>query len=357
MICLTMIVKNESAVIARTLESVRPFIDRWCIVDTGSTDDTEVVVCNALNGIPGAYHHAKWKGFGHARSLAFGWAGREGYALVVDADETVSGDPAALRAALTANACGVWLEMGATRFRQLRVFDLESREWRYEGVLHEYPTCDGGFGEVDIPSTALRITPRGDSARAVDPKKWKRDVKVLDEALAKRPPAQLAARYTFYLAQSLRCAGDYARAAKIYLKRADMGAGSNIEEIYVALLEAGRALVLAGGNPVEPWLRAHEARPLRAEVLHELAKYFRLRHAYQNAYLFASAAARLGRPNDTLFVEDDVYTWRALDELALACFYTGRKDEAARITAQLLSPMPEFERARIQENLRQVRMA
>lgn len=36
-----MIVKNESHVIKRCLDSVKDFIDYWVIVDTGSTDDTK----------------------------------------------------------------------------------------------------------------------------------------------------------------------------------------------------------------------------------------------------------------------------------------------------------------------------
>ena len=42
-ICLNMIVKNEAPVIGRCLASVLPFVDRWVIVDTGSTDGTQVV--------------------------------------------------------------------------------------------------------------------------------------------------------------------------------------------------------------------------------------------------------------------------------------------------------------------------
>ena len=35
-----MIVKNESKIIKRLLETVLPLIDTYCICDTGSTDNT-----------------------------------------------------------------------------------------------------------------------------------------------------------------------------------------------------------------------------------------------------------------------------------------------------------------------------
>ena len=48
-ICLNMIVKNESRVIGRLLESVVPLIDSYCICDTGSTDNTKEIITNFFN--------------------------------------------------------------------------------------------------------------------------------------------------------------------------------------------------------------------------------------------------------------------------------------------------------------------
>lgn len=59
-ICLTMIVKDEAAVIERCLESALPLIDRYLIVDTGSTDNTK---------IPGRFLSRPWRSFG-ARLVA-----------------------------------------------------------------------------------------------------------------------------------------------------------------------------------------------------------------------------------------------------------------------------------------------
>ena len=43
-LCLNMIVKNESKIIRRLLESVAPYIDCYCICDTGSTDNTIEII-------------------------------------------------------------------------------------------------------------------------------------------------------------------------------------------------------------------------------------------------------------------------------------------------------------------------
>jgi len=53
---LNMIVKNEAQVIARCLTSVRPIIDYWVIVDTGSTDGTQETIRTLTGDLPGELH-------------------------------------------------------------------------------------------------------------------------------------------------------------------------------------------------------------------------------------------------------------------------------------------------------------
>ena len=62
-ICLNMIVRDEAAVIERCLASVRPYIDSWVIVDTGSLDDTPARIVSTMAGVPGELHHRAWRNF------------------------------------------------------------------------------------------------------------------------------------------------------------------------------------------------------------------------------------------------------------------------------------------------------
>lgn len=89
-ICLCMIVKNESAVIERCLDSVRDLIDTWVISDTGSTDGTQELIRSALREIPGELHEEPWTDFGHNRSLNIAHArGKADYLLLLDADHVL----------------------------------------------------------------------------------------------------------------------------------------------------------------------------------------------------------------------------------------------------------------------------
>ena len=91
-ISLCIIVKNESHVIERCLNSVKPLLDYVFIVDTGSTDNTIQIIENWLreNNLPGEVISEPWKNFAHNRSSALSKLKDKifiDYALMIDADE------------------------------------------------------------------------------------------------------------------------------------------------------------------------------------------------------------------------------------------------------------------------------
>ena len=264
--CLTMIVKNEEPIIGRCIEKARKFFDRWVIVDTGSSDRTMEIVREKLANVPGRLVEHAWKGFGDAKTTALAHArelmeGR-GYALVLDADEILEGD---IPRNLTHEAYSLWMQLNNLRYKNVRLFRLD-RPWRYEGVLHEFPSTDGTWTAETVNAT---ITSPRDGARGKETDRYKRDAEVLRAALETEPAeSPLAARYTFYLAQSYRDAQDYTNALIFYQRRAAMGAGSNWEEIYVSKLEAGRCLERLGQKPLAErmYLDASHTWPDRAEA-------------------------------------------------------------------------------------------
>ena len=48
-----MIVKNEASSIVQTIESVKEWVDRYCILDTGSTDNTIQLIESSFKSVPG----------------------------------------------------------------------------------------------------------------------------------------------------------------------------------------------------------------------------------------------------------------------------------------------------------------
>ncbi len=351
-LCLNMIVKDEAHVIRRCLDSVKPFIDHWVIVDTGSIDGTQDVIREHMKDIPGELFERSWKDFGHNRTEALKLAeGKADYVFVIDADEVFE-TPADFEVPeLTQDEYMILHRIyGNTTFYLTQIVR-DELNWRYEGVLHEYIICDEPHKRTTLegPVTVGHF----DSARnRQDPKtKYSNDASVLERALESDPDNT---RYVFYLAQSYRDAGELHKAIQTYHRRADMDGWD--EEIWYSLFQIGVLKEAAGIEEhfvVDAYLAAYQYRPGRAEPMHHLARFYRLRERFPLAHLFASQAVQTPQPDDGLFLDNAVYDWRCLDEYAIAAFYAGEIEEARKANQRLLSEgkVPESELPRIRKNL------
>lgn len=351
-ICLSMIVKDEEHVIRRCLESVRPLIDAWVIVDTGSSDATAEVARETLAGIPGQVVHRPWRDFGHNRTEALELArDRADYVLVIDADEEWQAPEGFAFPESLADAVQIRHLTHGTNSFFLTTLMRSALPWRYAGVLHEVATCDEPHSVEQLDGPV--IVGYFDSARNQRPQrdKYLADAEVLLRAVADEPDNE---RYVFYLAQSFRDAGELDRALEWYQRRAAMPGWP--EETWYAINQVAR-LRERRGDPrdavIDAYLDSHEARPVRAEPLCELARLNREAGRPAVARLFARAAYETPRPDDRLFLDEEVYVWRARDELALASHFVGDHQIALALATDLLADprLPEGQRERISANL------
>src|ERR1700733_8930625 len=116
-ICLNMIVKDEAPVIRRCLATVRPLIDFWVIVDTGSRDGTQAIISEFLRDLPGELIERPWVDFAHNRSEALAAArDKAHYTLVIDADETLECEPAFVMPPLDLDAYNLEVSYGGCTY-------------------------------------------------------------------------------------------------------------------------------------------------------------------------------------------------------------------------------------------------
>lgn len=350
-VCLNMIVKDEAHVIRRCLEAAKPLIDSWVIVDTGSTDGTQDLIREVLADIPGELHERPWKDFGYNRSEAITLAAAAAdYLLFVDADDTLIVPDGYVLPELTADAYDIEFRHGNITYRRTALVR-NSLPWRFEGVLHEYPTC----GRVTVAEHLdLAITYGADGARSKQDviEKYSADAVILEKALTDEPDN---ARYAFYLAQSYRDSQQHEKALAAYERRAEMGGFD--QEVYCSLLTAAR-LARALRHPVpevmDRFLRAHDSRPSRVEALGELAGYCRELSRWGSALMFAERGLAIAPSDDVLFVEPAWHQWRLVDEYAIATYWVGEYSLSLQASDELLDNghVPKDQRARIRENRR-----
>ena len=331
-ICLCMIVEDEADVVQRGLRSVRDLIDYWVICDTGSTDGTQALVGEALEGIPGELHERDWVNFGHNRSELLGLArSKADYLLLLDADMTVTYHRADLQ---NLSADSYMLRHAEDPEFWIKRLVRGDRSWRYVGVTHEYITTDEPDHTENLGAIVIHHHP--DSGARVD--KFKRDLRLLVSELGREPDNP---RTVFYLAQTLRDVGRLDEAIRLYRRRSTMGGWP--EEVFYALYQVGVLAARAGrrDEAVAALFNAWSGRPERAEPLYELARMFRESEEYHAAHLVSERGIRLRIPGDSLFVHRWMYEWGLLFEYSIAAYWVGQPSAALQACDRLLQ-MPHL---------------
>jgi len=331
-----MIVKNENAVICRCLASVKPFIDYWVIVDTGSTDGTQGIIQEFMKDIPGELHARPWVNFAHNRNEALELAkDKADYILIIDADEILIPSPGFVFPQLDKDFYFILTEFKGIQYGRNQLVNARLH-WEWHGVLHEVlvstedKTRGTLRGIINVPFT--------DGARSQDPQKYYKDAQVLEAALKDEPDNR---RYQFYLAQSYFACGEYERALEHYEKRVAQGGN---EEVFFSLLQIARLQETLKKTPnaiIEGYWKAYHACPWRAEPLWYLANYYRRNENYQEGYRTALQGLSIPIPSEYLFVEPKIYEYDLLLEFSICAYWLGHYVEA-KLASQLLLTKQNF---------------
>ena len=344
------IVKNESHIVKECLESMLPYIDRYDITDTGSTDGTPELIKEFFDehGVPGEVYLSDWKGFGKSRTEALeNCEGKADYAWMIDADDRVDGT-FEYPEEMTHHAYS--LRLGRPDFSWFRNQIFKTGVgWRYTGVLHEYAECPTISPEnlqiVKWGASDYYVNARTLGARnvGIDPKeKYSNDAEVLLSALTNEEDPYYEptnVRYQFYLAQSYFDSQQWDKATEAYEKRVEMGGWD--EEIFFAKFRIALLCGITNGafeKLKELFLDAWNYRPGRAEPLYEIAKMYRAMEKPRLAWIYSKIGTTIPYPeNDILFIAKDVYDWKMLDEFASVAFYAGDYENGQIACTKLLN--------------------
>ena len=341
-LCLNMIVKNESRIIRRLLESVAGVIDSYCICDTGSTDNTVEIVESFFDkrGIPGKIVKEPFRDFGYNRSFALKECESMDvdYVLLLDADMVFQlGDGITaeeFKRGLTQDVYHMFQGTDAFYYKNARIVK-NRRGICYWGVTHEYVKSPEGtvYGLIDKPRAFINDI--GDGGSKAD--KFERDIRLLKKGLEENPGND---RYTFYLANSYRDHGDKDLAIETYKDRIELGGW--YEEVWHSYYNIGKCYKSKGDmvNAIYWWMEGYQFFPKRIENLYEIITHYRQCGKNQLAYLFYNMALKqmLLNPNpDYLFLQRDVYEYKLDYEFSIVGYYCNTDNyDMARICMKVL---------------------
>lgn len=318
-ISLCMIVKNEAAVLARCLESVKDVVDEIVIVDTGSTDETKEIAARYTDQV---YDFVWVQDFSAARNAAFGYATKD-YQLWLDADDVLPPEEAeklcALKESLPQDIDLVTMKyhthfddsgapvFTATRERLLR----REAHFRWQDPVHECIALRGRILHADI---------------AIWHKKPKRDgvpsTRNLDIYRAlERKAAPLTPRQQYYFARELKDHEDYAKAAYYFQRFLAEGKGWVEDNIGACLGLAICYKQIGESSKVLPTLtRSFQYDAPRGELCTEIGYYYKDRAQYRQALHWFQLAEMLPKPDTLGFVSIDHWGYiPAIEACVCAC--------------------------------------
>ena len=358
-IALCMIVKNESKVIQRCLDSVKPLIDYVCISDTGSTDNTIQIIKDWLknNDIGGEVNEEKWENFSVNRTKSLENLRKHtdiDYVLTIDADEILKFDENFnvndFKNNLTADLYYITCKYANIEYARTNLFQ-NSKKYFYKSILHEYLECAEPILSRDTAKGIYNV-PIQDSARNSDNEKYQKDAKVLEDALKTEKDPHLIPRYTFYLAQSYKDCEQKGKAIYWYNKRAELGGWD--QEVYWSLYQIARLKEIMGypeDDIVQSYLRAYEKCTSRIEALHGAIRFCRMHQRDHQAYILGRYAKTLKIDKTGLFVESWIWDYGLDDEFSVSCYWTGHYEEGLKLCEGLIHKIPEDQKPRIQQNI------
>jgi len=359
-IALSMIVKDEEEVILRALDSVRHFVDYYCICDTGSSDNTVKVIKDYLkkNGFKGRVYQDHWVNFAHNRSLAIGRAqGKCDYIMTLDADEVFAvyngvEPDLTKRVVALPKLWGDRVNMDTWQpgmvFQRTQFMKDSAGPWRWESPVHEVPVTPNE-GTLEILG-GMCVLPNKDGARAKDPHRFLWDAFHFEKEVVEVPDHW---RAWFYLGQSYQDAGRLDQAISAYLHNAENTHWG--EEKAISLLRVARIYHHREGfdKALPFYWRSYAAHPKRAEAMFEIVCHYRKEKMFQLGAQLAPFLLDSCHDGDLLFVETDIYHWKAKDEISICYFYCHRFEEAKALLTSALeyTRIPDRDRTRMLKNM------
>jgi GR25 family glycosyltransferase involved in LPS biosynthesis len=288
-ICLTMIVKNESHIIANTLEHLWKYIkfDTWFISDTGSTDKTKEIIIDFFSqkGVKGTLQEEPWRDFGYNRTKAFEGAYKKAdYAFVWDADDEIHGN-FNLPDNLIGDSYKFIFGDNSVTYSRPQLFNM-NKKWCYRGVLHEYAEClESCDATIDVIGNYFFSSGKSGN-RSKNPNKYLDDALILEKASEKAliEKDSLYNRYIFYCACSYKWCNKKEKSIEIFKKGLSLSMWS--QEKYVSCLD----IYLQYEELKKPeegiyyLIESNKYDSNRLECFYELIKYYCIRNMSTVSY-------------------------------------------------------------------------
>ena len=302
LINLCIMVKNGGPQFEQMLNDNLPIIDKWTILDTGSTDETIDIINRVLVGKKnGNLYQEPFINFRDSRNRLLELAGTScKYNIMLDDTYVIKGN---LREFLTevssdqySNSFTLFIHSDDTKYGSNRIIRSDSG-LKYIHKIHEVITDKDNINIV-IPEKKVYIEDRRFEymeKRTMDRKQL--DLKLLYEEVEENPNEP---RSYYYLAQTYNLLEDYEKAFFYFTKRVEFTNYGFVQERVDAAFEAAR---VANFKLNKPWSECQELYnncykidDSRPEALYFIGIHYYLENNYNKSFGYFKKAFEIGFP-------------------------------------------------------------
>jgi hypothetical protein len=302
LIHMCVMVKNGGPQFESTLKKNIPIIDRWTILDTGSTDNTIETIHNTLVGVKkGELYEEPFINFKDSRNRCLDLAGKEcKYIIMLDDTYVVEGNLRdflnIVRGDQYSTSFTIFIKSDDTEYGSNRIIKSDSG-LRYIFKIHEVITDKDNINVV-IPIKSSRIIDgRYDYMEERTKNRKQLDLKLLYEEVEDDPNNP---RTYYYLAQTYNQLEDYEKAFYYFMKRCEFVNSGFIQERFDAAFEAARIANFKLNKAWEECLnlyeKAYKIDESRPECLYFIGINYYLKGNNTDAYKYLKKGYEVGYP-------------------------------------------------------------
>ena len=297
----TMIVKNAGSQLRDVITKLLPFIDRWTILDTGSTDETIDIINEVLVCKKGTLYQEPFVDFKHSRNRCLDLAGTEcKYTIMLDDTYTMDGDIRkflnTIRGDQFADSFSMFISSRDVSYCSNRVLKAD-KKLRYIYRIHEVVSSKNNMNVI-VPLVHASINDyRCDymETRTMDRKE--KDIEMLFKEIEDDPDDP---RALYYLGQTYNVLGKHELAYKYYVERVDHPVEGFKQERIDACFEAARTANFQLNKPWEDceklYMKSYEMDPTRPDALYFIGIHYYLEQDFAKAFSYIKKCFEIGYP-------------------------------------------------------------
>jgi predicted O-methyltransferase YrrM len=340
LICYTMIIKNGGPLLEQVLTENLGIIDRWCILDTGSTDGTQDIIRRVLKNHKGQLYSEPFVDFKVSRNRCLELAGKS-CKFILMLDDTYSmrldlrGFLDEVRGDQFSDSFSLMIQSDDTEYYSNRIIKSKT-ELRYIHTIHEVITDKDNINVTVPVNRAYIYDHRADYMETRTNNRKQFDLNLLFKEVEDYPDDP---RSLYYIAQTYGCIGDEVNKAKYFELRINHPVQGYIQEKIDACFELGRCYnfkvncftkeLKQNGVSPEEWeiieklyLQAYSLDKKRPDGLYFIGIHYYLNKNYQIAYDYFKLAFETGYPLESQYSLKPTLSFHFLPRfLAEVCYY------------------------------------